>query len=70
LKKSPGRLEFQRGILETDEQGRLVVSSTGQQGSGILRSMSQANCFIILPTGCGNVAAGSEVLVEPFEGLV
>jgi molybdopterin molybdotransferase len=70
LKKRPGRMEFQRGILETDEQGRLVVRSTGKQGSGILSSMSQANCFIILPVECGNVAAGSEVLVEPFEGLV
>jgi molybdopterin molybdotransferase len=70
LKKTPGRMEFQRGILENDEQGRLVVRSTGPQGSGILRSMSQANCFIILPRECGNQEAGSEVLVEPFEGLV
>ena len=70
LKKRPGRMEFQRGILKTDEQGRLVVCSTGKQGSGILSSMSQANCFIVLPADCGNVVAGSEVLVEPFEGLV
>ena len=63
-------MEFQRGILEYDEQGHLVVRSTGKQGSGILRSMSHANCFIILPRDCGNVAAGSEVLVEPFDGLV
>jgi len=70
LKKRAGRMDFQRGILERDEQGRLVVRSTGKQGSGILSSMSQANCFIILPVECGNVAAGSEVLVEPFEGLV
>ncbi|OQY56019.1 MAG: molybdopterin molybdenumtransferase MoeA [Candidatus Parabeggiatoa sp. nov. 2] len=70
LKKTPGRMEFQRGILEYDEQGHLVVRSTGKQGSGILRSMSHANCFIILPRDCGNVAAGSEVLVEPFDGLV
>ncbi|KHD07229.1 molybdopterin molybdenumtransferase [Candidatus Thiomargarita nelsonii] len=70
LKKRTGRMDFQRGILERDEQGRLVVRSTGQQGSGILSSMSQANCFIILPVECGNVAAGSEVLVEPFEGLI
>ncbi|OQW91278.1 MAG: hypothetical protein BWK79_17320 [Beggiatoa sp. IS2] len=66
LKKSPGRLEFQRGILETNVQGQLVVRSTGQQESGILSSMSQANCFIILPLEAGNIAAGSEVLVEPF----
>jgi len=70
LKKRPGRMDFQRGILETDEQGGLVVRSTGKQGSGILSSMSQANCFIILPVESGNVAAGGEVLVEPFEGLV
>jgi molybdopterin molybdotransferase len=66
LKKHPGRMEFQRGILENDEQGNLVVRSTGQQGSGILSSMSQANCFIILLRECGNVAAGNEVQVELF----
>lgn len=70
LKKTPGRLEFQRGLLENDEQGRLVVRSTGKQGSGILRSMSQANCFIILPRDCGHLEAGSDVLVEPFDGLI
>jgi molybdopterin molybdotransferase len=70
LKKRPGRIEFQRGILEYDAQGRLVVRSTGKQGSAILSSMSQANCFIILPIDGGNVEVGSEVLVEPFEGLI
>lgn len=69
LKKCPGRVEFQRGILENDEQGNLVVRSTGKQGSGILSSMSQANCFIILPRECGNVAAGTQVKVELFEAL-
>ncbi|MDM8567655.1 molybdopterin molybdotransferase MoeA [Candidatus Halobeggiatoa sp. HSG11] len=70
LKKHPGRMEFQRGILTTDEQGKLLVSSTGKQGSGVLSSMSQANCFIVLPRDCGNVEVGNEVLVEPFEGLI
>ena len=70
LKKTPGRVEFQRGILEKNEEGSLVVRSTGPQGSGILSSMSQANCFIILPRECHYVEAGNEVLVEPFEGLV
>lgn len=70
LKKRPGRVEFQRGILMTDEQGQLKVYSTGQQGSGVLSSMSQANCFIILPAACGQVAVGDTVTVEPFEGLV
>ena len=49
LKKRPGRVEYQRGILQKDQDGNLVVVKTGAQGSGILRSMSQANCFIILP---------------------
>ena len=66
LKKRPGRLEFQRGILELNEQGDLVVRSTGNQGSALLSSMSQANCFIILPLDCGDVTVGTEVLVEPF----
>jgi molybdopterin molybdotransferase len=70
LRKHPGRVDFQRGILETNEQGQLVVKSTGRQGSGILSSMSQANCFIILPKDSGNVAAGEEVVVEPFYGLI
>ncbi len=70
LKKRPGRIEFQRGILEHDSQGRLVVRTTGKQGSAILSSMSQANCFIVLPLEGGNVAAGSEVTVEPFGGGV
>jgi molybdopterin molybdotransferase len=50
LRKAPGRTEFQRGILQRDEHGTLSVRVTGEQGSGILRSMSEANCFIILPT--------------------
>jgi molybdopterin molybdotransferase len=69
LQKTPGRLEFQRGILDRDEHKNLIVRSTGKQGSGILSSMSQANCFIVLPKESGNVEAGSEVVVEPFERL-
>jgi molybdopterin molybdotransferase len=70
LKKTPGRADFQRGVLHRDAEGRLVVRSTGPQGSGVLSSMSQANCFIILPTEWGNVAPGTEVEVEPFAGVV
>ncbi len=70
LKKSPGRTDFQRGFLYRDEQGELVVRSTGPQGSHVLRSMSQANCFIILPADSGMVPAGSMVEVEPFAGLI
>ncbi len=69
LKKFPGRTEFQRGIL-TGENGQWCVHPTGAQGSGILRSMSDANCLIILETSRGNVAAGEIVQVQLFEGLV
>ncbi len=70
LKKAPGRTEFQRGVLTQDAAGIWSVRVTGEQGSGILRSMTEANCFIILPTDQGNVAAGSLVEVEVMEGVV
>ncbi|HLB30722.1 MAG TPA: gephyrin-like molybdotransferase Glp [Gammaproteobacteria bacterium] len=70
LNKAPGRVEYQRGILSKDEQGRLVVRKTGAQGSGILSSMSQANCFILLPMECAGIEAGMEVEVQPFHGLI
>jgi molybdopterin molybdotransferase len=70
LKKRPGRIEYQRGILSHDDSGQLVVEKTGGQGSGILSSMAQANCFIILPTESGNVEAGTIVDVQSFFGLV
>jgi molybdopterin molybdotransferase len=70
IKKAPGRTEFQRGILSRDGNGQWSVRTTGDQGSGILSSMSQANCFIILPTDLGNVAAGTTVDVQLLEGLI
>jgi molybdopterin molybdotransferase len=70
LKKAPGRTEFQRGILSRDGSGAWTVRVTGEQGSGILRSMSEANCFIILPTDQGSVAPGNLVEVQVMEGVV
>src|SRR6185295_7516296 len=70
IKKAPGRTEFQRGILSQDAEGRWSVRTTGDQGSGILSSMSQANCFIILPTEQGNTPAGATVDVQLLEGLI
>lgn len=66
IRKRPGRAEFQRGILSRNEQGELVVKSTGDQGSGILSSMSQANCLIVLDTDETGVEIGEQVSVEPF----
>ncbi len=70
LKKRPGRVEYQRGILQRESSGELVVYKTGAQGSGILSSMSQANCFIILPMESGQVDPGALVEVQPFFGIV
>ena len=70
LKKRPGRVEFQRGVLEQDESGQLVVRKTGAQGSGILRSMSDANCFIVLPLDNEGVESGTTVDVQLFHGIV
>lgn len=70
VRKKPGRFEFQRGILFEDQQGQLKVQTTGQQGSGILRSMSVANCFILLDEDCDGIEPGTIVTVQPFAGLV
>lgn len=66
LHKKPGRMEFQRGILTCHEGADPSVDITGRQGSGILRSVSQANCFIVLGLDSGSVEQGEWVQVEPF----
>ena len=68
--KKPGRTEYQRGVLQHNEQGELWVHSFGKQGSGILRSMSEANCLVVLPAERGDVEKGDWVEVQPFAGLV
>lgn len=70
LRKRPGRLEFQRGIVERMDDGSQHVALAGGQGSHILTAMSRANCFIVLPLECGDLAAGDVVEVELFEGLI
>ncbi|HYX65716.1 MAG TPA: gephyrin-like molybdotransferase Glp [Burkholderiales bacterium] len=68
MRKVPGRTEYQRGILFREE-GTWQVKTTGQQGSGVLRSMSEANCFIVLEHERGTVEPGEPVSVQLFEGL-
>jgi molybdopterin molybdotransferase len=69
MRKIAGRTEYQRGILFR-ENGEWRVRTTGQQGSGVLRSMAEANCFIVLEHERGAIAAGDPVSVQPFDGLV
>ena len=68
MRKVPGRTEYQRGILFR-EGGDWKARTTGQQGSGVLRSMSEANCFIVLEHERGSIKAGELVDVQLFEGL-
>ncbi len=68
LKKRPGRVDFQRGIIFTTEDGSYKVKSTGHQGSHILSSMCQANCFIVLEQNSGNIEPNTIVNVQPFDG--
>ncbi len=70
IRKRAGRTEYQRGIVSIAENGKLQVAITGAQGSGILRSMSEANCMVVLHHEQGNVAAGETVDVLLFEGLI
>jgi molybdopterin molybdotransferase len=70
LRKKPGRTEYQRGIVSRAADGSWQVAITGSQGSGILRSMSEANGLVVLHHEQGSVAAGELVDVLPFEGLI
>jgi len=70
MRKKPGRTEYQRGIVTRDADGTLRVRTTGNQGSGVLRSMVEANGLIVLGHGQGHVAVGDEVEVMMFDGVI
>ncbi|MFL0860215.1 bifunctional molybdopterin-guanine dinucleotide biosynthesis adaptor protein MobB/molybdopterin molybdotransferase MoeA [Vibrio parahaemolyticus] len=70
LRSRQGRTEFSRGVYELDDTGRLTVRSTGKQGSGILRSMSEANCLIEISPAIDTVKAGESVTIIPLQGRI
>ncbi len=70
MRKRPGRTDFQRGIYQVNGNGQLEVSAISGQGSGILSSMSQANCYIILEQHRGRIETGETVMIEPFDALL
>jgi len=70
LRKKPGRTEYQRGTVSTAPDGGLQVRTTGNQGSGVLRSMVQGNGLIVLHHDQGDVAVGDEVDVMMFDGVI
>ena len=67
--KKPGRMEFQRGIL-FQNNNEWFVKPTGHQGSAILSSMSQANCFIVMGIHEGSTDSGDTVKVQLMEGFI
>lgn len=69
LRKIPGRTEYQRGVLRRGADGAMEVERSASQGAGVLRSMSEANCVIVLGEGQANVAAGEPVDCIAFHGL-
>jgi molybdopterin molybdotransferase len=70
IRKKPGRTEYQRGVVSATPGGGLQVHITGNQGSGVLSSMVQANGLIVLHHAQGSVAAGEEVDVLMFDGAI
>ncbi|EIZ0311051.1 bifunctional molybdopterin-guanine dinucleotide biosynthesis adaptor protein MobB/molybdopterin molybdotransferase MoeA [Vibrio parahaemolyticus] len=70
LRSRQGRTEFSRGVYELDDTGRLTVRTTGKQGSGILRSMSEANCLIEISPAIDTVKAGESVTIIPLQGRI
>ena len=70
IRKKPGRTEYQRGWVSTAPDGSLQVKTTGSQGSGVLRSMAEANGLLVLHHHQGNVAVGEDIDVLMFEGAI
>ncbi len=70
LRKKPGRVEYYRAMLTRDTQGQLEVRPTGKTGSGLLHTMNDANCFIVLAHDLDSLPADTVVPVQPFYGLV
>jgi molybdopterin molybdotransferase len=69
MRKKVGRTEYQRGVLLRQPQGDWEVRTTGQQGSGVLRSMVEADGLIVLAHAQGDVAIGDWVDVVRFDGV-
>ena len=70
IRKKPGRTEYQRGWVSTAPDGSLQVKTTGSQGSGVLRSMAEANGLMVLHHAQGNIAPGDEIDVLMFDGVI
>lgn len=70
FKKAPGRADYQRAVYRVDENGELLVATTGNQGSGAFSSLSVANCFAVLEQDRGHIEPGETVTIEPFNAVL
>jgi molybdopterin molybdotransferase len=70
MRKKAGRTEYQRGLVSRSDSGQMQVSTTGNQGSGVLSSMVQGNALIVLHHDQGHVAVGEPVDVMLFDGAI
>ena len=70
FRKRPGRLDFQRGVIELNDEGQLEARPTGAQGSHILTSLTQANGYVVIEAERGSVAPGEIVNVLPFDSII
>jgi molybdopterin molybdotransferase len=70
IRKKPGRTEYQRGVSVMQDNGELSVKLSGSQGSGILSSMVNGNCLVVLPHEQGDVQVGQAVEIWPLDGLI
>lgn len=66
IRKRPGRADYQRGVFYRDENGELWVKANGKQGSGIMSSIANANCYMLLSQSSGNIEQGQSVKIQPF----
>lgn len=66
IRKRPGRADFQRGLFEISDNGEILVAAHGRQGSGVMSSISNANCYILLRQDDSDLEEGSEVSIQPF----
>jgi len=69
LRHSPGREEYQRGIMRL-ENGDRHVEVSGDQSSNRMATFSGADCLIRIPKETGDLPTGSAVEVLPFYGLL
>ena len=66
IKRKAGRQEFMRAVMVVQEDGSYNVTPSGKQSSGVMTTVTQANCYIVVPSDCKILSAGDTVKVQPF----